>query len=580
MLRNGAAGGEGWLGDLERQLETAGARARATEEEAFVAAEAGTVYRRTADIYSLDAVRVHGQVRGHARSFGLAGWKTWVGLAAAAVVLLVAAFGPIRLLPVAHEARALDVAAATLIRDGVTSALENGGSLEMGDEVRVAAGGHATLLLAGSWARLDEGADVRISALGREELALDQLAGRVYHRVDRTTGRYQVQTGPVAWTANGTAFDLERSPVPGSGAETARLVAIEHSVSVGGAGDLVVAEGETLTVQFGPALPAEGIQGLVGDSELRGGWLARNAALDRALGYPLGVFDRLDRPKPTPTATDTPEPTETPEPEPTAEPTEAPTATPSATPTRRPTPTPTVAPTPTPKPTPKPTPGLTPRPTPKPTPTPPPIAPLSLQLTSCGGGVVINWSGYEGAGFHHYATLRGTSSSIPLTYPPTGAIQDLDGASTTDVNRTSAYDAGVSGGITFYYRTVAVDAASRVIAASPVRPAVGNPERTDMGALDVAGPSGALSFGWTAYAGGEACFGTYRLVYSATDATPEYFSDGSTLLWSGETAATSETTDTTLGPGSYYFRLQVICSTELGSFVTAQTAVRQFTVSP
>ena len=36
----------------------------------------------------------------------------------------------------------------------------------------------------------------------------------------------------------------------------------------------------------------------------------------------------------------------------------------------------------------------------------------------------------------------------------------------------------------------------------------------------------------------------------------------------------------TIEPGTYYFRLQVICYTDLGSFVTAQTSVRQFTVSP
>jgi hypothetical protein len=534
------------------------------------------VYGRTAEIYSLDAVRVDGRVYGNARHFGIAGWKTWVGIAAAAVILIVAAFGPVRLLPLAREARAVDVAGATLVRDGVTTALVDGASIAMADEVRVAEGGHATLLLAGSWARLDGGAAVRVSALGRET-AVDQLAGRVYHRVDPTSGRYQVQTGPLAWTATGTAFDLARTPIDGTSGETARLIAIEHSVSLGGAGDVVVPEGETMTVRFGPALPASATPGLVLDGELRGTWLARNAALDRSLGYPMGVFDRLDRPTPTPTASQTPEPIFEPEPtdEPTAEPTEEPTEEPTASPTASPTATPTRTPSPTltATPTPLPTPRPTPRPTPKPT--PPPVASLSLQLMSCGGGVVINWSGYEGTGFHHYATLRSTTSAIPLRYPPTGGVQDLDSASTTNRSRTSAYDSAVSGGITFYYRTVAVNSANRIIAASPVRSALGQPERTAMGNLEVAGTSGALSFGWDAY-GGEGCFGNYRLVYSATDSTPDFFSDGSATLWTGENPAATGVEGRTVQPGTYYFRLQVICYTDLGSFVTAQTSVRQF----
>jgi hypothetical protein len=261
----------------------------------------------------------------------------------------------------------------------------------------------------------------------------------------------------------------------------------------------------------------------------------------------------------------------------------APTFAPIATepPTAEATPSATLAPTPLPTavPTPKPTPKPTPEPTPMP---PPPLGVLSLAATGCPGGVVLDWSGYEGEGaFHHYTTLRSTSESIPKAYPPAGGAVDPGGTYTTDPSKTSAVDAELSAGVTYYYRTMAFNAVNGVIAASGVTSAVAAP-RGSLGPLSVGAVAEGTKLAWTAFAGSEGCFTWYKLVFSEENPSPSYLG-GDPYLAALENPAASSYVTPTGGEGlqsghTYYLRVQVIRATDLGGFLVAQTDVATYTV--
>jgi hypothetical protein len=245
------------------------------------------------------------------------------------------------------------------------------------------------------------------------------------------------------------------------------------------------------------------------------------------------------------------------------------------------TPPPTAAPTPTPaQPTPPPAP---PPPPPAPTPTPPPPGPatLTLSLKPCDGGVVIQWSKYQGAGFNHYTTLRNTSNNIPLAYPPQAGAVDFGGTYTTDFTKLSAVDATGTPFTTYYYRAMAFDVNDQVIGASAVGSAQAKPTLA-MGALGVApDPVGTL-FNWTPYAGPSGCFTYYKLVASPTNPNPSYL-NGDPYLWAGSTQTDGSVV---VPPGhpqfvsgqTYYIRIQVIRTTDLGAFVAAQTDVTTYLV--
>jgi hypothetical protein len=244
-------------------------------------------------------------------------------------------------------------------------------------------------------------------------------------------------------------------------------------------------------------------------------------------------------------------------------------------PTAEPTPPP---PAPTPPPPPPP-PAPTPTPPPPPPPPPPP-ATLSLSLKSCDGGVVIQWSKYPGADFNHYTTLRNTTNNIPLAYPPQGGAVDFGGTYTNDRFALSAVDATGSPPTTYYYRAMAFNAADQVVAAS----AVGSAQAKPMASLDPfsAAPSGAdTQFSWTPYAGPAGCFTYYKLVASPTNPNPSYL-NGDPYLWAGSIQTDGMVVLPT-GPNwvsgqTYYTRIQVIRTTDLGAFVAAQSAVVTYTV--
>jgi hypothetical protein len=255
------------------------------------------------------------------------------------------------------------------------------------------------------------------------------------------------------------------------------------------------------------------------------------------------------RPKPTPVATPTPSPTPSPTPEPTPVPTPVPTA--------APTPVPTTAP---------------------PSPPPPPaIGELSLGLTGCNGGIVIQWSPTSDAAFSKYRTLRSTSASIPAAYPPQGGTVEVGTAKSATPAATTGFDASIAPGVTGYYRTLALDGSGAVIAASNVASAAAQSVQ-GLGPLVVAPDPGGTRLSWTPFAGDASCFTYYKLVYTLDGSPPSYLEGDPYLLASGDQAqATYVAPD--LGPGqTYTFRLQALRVTDTGGFLVAQTDVVSYTV--
>lgn len=364
-----------------------------------------------------------------------------VGLAAVFVIATLAWSGG-RLFPAPAPAAAGDVAGATLLRAGTATALTAGTPLQAGDEIRVAADGRASLALGQSQARLAGGADVRIERLAATYLGLDQLAGRVFHRVIVPDGgAYAVRVAGETLTAHGTAFDVTVSSGPGGSVDLA-VLALQHAVALAGPGlTAPLAEGQAVELRLGNG-PGESTIGAIAPSRLADAWLAWNAGLDRASGLPLGLLERAMAPTPAPI--------------------ETPTATPApATPTPSPTPaaTPTATPAPTPRPTPRPTPKPTPRPTLAPTPVPMPAGPLSLghlgAVANGDGTWTFSWQPYTGdpSTFSYYKLVHEPAGTTAPDYP-SGSPYWLADSTQTDGSWTSAATTVTTG--TYWVRLQAV----------------------------------------------------------------------------------------------------------------------------
>ena len=218
----------------------------------------------------------------------------WTALAvAAALILSVVGFNASLFRPEAPTAVARVAAGATLVRDGSRAALAAGTELRVGDQIRVATDGRATVDLGGSQARLAGGAELRIDALAVDRIVVVQLDGRVFHRVVAAPGTtYTVETASLDWTARGTAFDMDREP-DGDG-EVVTLTAIQHGVKLSGPNLLAtIDEGRRAVVHLGDGEP-DLSTGEVPTQALRDPWLVENARRDLALGYPIGILDVLD----------------------------------------------------------------------------------------------------------------------------------------------------------------------------------------------------------------------------------------------------------------------------------------------
>ena len=499
----------------------------------------------------------------------------WTALAvAAALILSVAGLNADRWLSGPTNTRAGDVAGATLVRGGYATALTAGAELQEGDVIRTDLDGRATLELGGGIARLSEVTTVRLVTLESDVVAIDQLQGRVYHRVTGPSVTYEVATAGLAWAADGTAFDVRREPDP-AGGEQARVVAVEHDITLRGPGlEAGLDEGDIAIVHLGetPAGSSTAVSiGRVTPADLADPWLLANARRDVAAGFEPGIFAALLAAlEPTPTASpsevlvepDAPTGAPTDPAEPSVTPTEPPATT-------RPAITPGPTPDPTPKPTPKPTPRPTPKPTPKPTATPQPMGSLSLAATACPGRfTVLAWSKAGAAGFHHYQTIRSTSSSIPATYPPAPPAVAPNGLYGTDRAWLSAVDPDLDGS-SVSYRTMAFTAGDDPYATSAVKTVSVKPVKA-LGPLGAVFDEGKVFFDWDAFGGPGTCFTWYKIVVSTTDETPDYL-DGDTQVWVGEDQATSSALVDPMDPGTYHARLQVLRSSESGTILVAET---------
>ena len=412
----------------------------------------------------------------------------WVVLSAAVLVLAVATAGIAsgRLAGTPGD-RSVDASGATLVHAGASSNLGAGSALANGDEIRIAPGGHATLQLGSSQARLAGGADVVLDSLDPAQVALDLRAGRAYSRVSLPAGgSYVVVTGPYSWSATGTAFDLDRAALPG-GTEQITLLALEHNVSVSGPNaETEVGQGSAATIQLGGSAPAGLTISAIPTSAFSDPWLIANAQADEQLGDTIGALAGVAlAPNDTPTA----EPSESP----------APSAVPTDTPIAGPSPTDTPIASPSPEATPTPRPTETPTATPTPSPTATPRPSFSLSATSCPGGVVLSWTKYSGSGFVKYVTTR---DGTPIT-----------SGTSTNQSATTGYDQ--IGSTTHSYQTKVLGKGGKVLAASPVESFFGTPE----GDTNPSVTPDSQDFVWTAFPGPGACFSEYRVVYSGSDPT-------------------------------------------------------------
>ncbi len=225
-------------------------------------------------------------------------------LAAGVAAVLVAAalyYGSGLLAPSRIQATADQAAAATLIRGGISTALVAGTELRAGDEIHVAAGGGATLRVGDGYTRMAGDSDLAIVGLDPNAAVIDQIHGRVYHRVDVPSGvGYEVRTGSVGWTAHGTAFDLDREAT--AGADRVTGLALVDAVAVNGPRlQTSLPQGSSLTLDLGPnGLPGAGSSEPepIDTSEHADPWLARNASLDAELGLNLGWLTSAPPPSP------------------------------------------------------------------------------------------------------------------------------------------------------------------------------------------------------------------------------------------------------------------------------------------
>ena len=191
--------------------------------------------------------------------------------------------------------------------------------------------------------------------------------------------------------------------------------------------------------------------------------------------------------------------------------------------------------------------------------------------------MVLEWSKVTDPRFHRYVTLRSTGTDIPAAYPTTAGVVELAGAGSTNPSATSAPDTSAAPGTAYAYRTMALDAAHKVIAVSSVASAVAAPVQA-LGALTpFAAEPGMTKFAWAAYGGPAPCFTYYKLVYSETNPAPSYV--GGDPYWAaiGDQGSDHVVVSGPVSGTTYFVRLQAIRATSLGAFVVAQTDVLAYT---
>jgi hypothetical protein len=205
---------------------------------------------------------------------------------------------------------------------------------------------------------------------------------------------------------------------------------------------------------------------------------------------------------------------------------------------------------------------------PTPKPTPPPVAALELGAVSCQGGVVLDWSAYVGDGFDHYVLRRAGA--------PWADGHVLDGGWVSHPEKTSGYDATGAAGETYWYRAAAYRANGTLLARSAAVPVAAD-ARGDLGAILVGPVAEGTKVKWTPYDGSGSCFTYYKVVWSLENPQPSYLAGDPAMAVGGQES--NQTVLTELEPGkTYYLRVQVLRSTDIGSFVVAESDVVEYPV--
>lgn len=201
-------------------------------------------------------------------------------------------------------------------------------------------------------------------------------------------------------------------------------------------------------------------------------------------------------------------------------------------------------------------------------------AALDLEVTSCNGGVVLEWTPSRLPDFHHYIALRSPVAEIATQYPPIAPAVDWGDTYATDPFITSAVDASIIPSTTrWHYRVMAYDAAGRVIGSSPVRSAR-LLDVDDMGdlSLTTAGDGTSL-LRWEPFGGFSGCFSSYRILAGA--------GSPSSVVSVVSNLATTELRTDAFHPGiTYAIRVQAVRVTTLGSFVAGETTTLTYAVPP
>ncbi|MEP7082703.1 MAG: fibronectin type III domain-containing protein, partial [Chloroflexota bacterium] len=167
------------------------------------------------------------------------------------------------------------------------------------------------------------------------------------------------------------------------------------------------------------------------------------------------------------------------------------------------------------------------------------------------------------------------SPEIPVAYPPAGGSVELGTAKSADRNATLGFDPAAPG-VTYYYRTLALDAAGAVIAAAGAGASAAAPVSA-MGPLVVAPDVEGTRFSWAPYPGSGACFTYYKLVYTLDGSPPAYLEGDPYLAAIGDQAAATFASADLVPGQTYTFRLQAIRATDTGSFLVAQTDTVSYT---
>lgn len=196
---------------------------------------------------------------------------------------------------------------------------------------------------------------------------------------------------------------------------------------------------------------------------------------------------------------------------------------------------------------------------------------LTLDTTSCEGGVVLDWSASASPEFHHYSALRSPIREIESAWPPIAPAVDWGDTYTTDRYVTSGADASIIPSDTiWFYRVMAYDAGNRVVGASPVVTGRLSP-LAELGATTAIATDAGIRVGWEPYGGFSQCFSAYRVLYGTGVAN--------TVLGVVSAQASDSLVTGNLHPGTTYaIRVEAVRTTTLASFVIGSSATVLYTV--